>query len=124
MKHLVLIALGGAGGALARHWMTALVQNTAAGQFPWGTLSVNLLGSLGIGVAYVLIMERALLHPDWRGAVMVGFLGAFTTFSAFSLETLALLENGRGGLALAYMLASVTTCLLAVWLAVGLTRLL
>ena len=83
MKHLVLIALGGAGGALARHWMTALVQNTAAGQFPWGTLSVNLLGSLGIGVAYVLIMERALLHPDWRGAVMVGFLGAFTTFSAF-----------------------------------------
>ena len=124
MKHLVLIALGGAGGALARHWLTALVQNTAAGQFPWGTLCVNLLGAFGIGIAYVLIVERALLHPDWRGALMVGFLGAFTTFSAFSLDTLALLENGRAGLALAYMLASVTTCLLAVWLAAGLARLL
>ena len=122
MKHVIFIALGGAGGALARHWMSTLVHAGAGSRFPFGTLSVNLLGSFAIGVVYVFIVERGLIHPDWKSVAMVGFLGAFTTFSPFSLETIALLENGQPALALGYVLLSVTVCLLAVWLSMTLTR--
>ena len=123
MKHVIFIALGGAGGALARHWMSNLVHAGAGSRFPFGTLSVNLLGSFAIGIVYVLIVERGLIHPDWKSVAMVGFLGAFTTFSTFSLETIALLENGQLALALGYVLLSVTVCVLAVWLSMTLTRL-
>ena len=123
MKHLLFIALGGAGGALCRHWMSTLVHNSADSHFPWGTISVNLLGSFCIGVMYVVIVERGLIHPDWRSITVVGFLGAFTTFSTFSLETIALMENGQPVAAMGYVLLSVLVCLLAVWLAMTLTRL-
>ena len=124
MKLLIFIALGGAGGALARHWLSTLVHSGAGSHFPFGTLSVNVLGSLGIGVMYVLIVERAVIHPDWRGVVIVGFLGAFTTFSTYSLETIALMENGQPGLALGYALLSVALCVAAVWVSMSATRLL
>ena len=122
MKHLIFIALGGAGGALARHWLSGLVHASAKTHFPWGTLSVNLLGSFLIGIMYILIVERGLVHPDWRSVAIVGFLGAFTTFSTFSLETIALLEAGQPGLALGYVLGSVVVCIFAVWLAMSLAR--
>ncbi len=123
MKHLLFIALGGAGGALARHWMSTLVHASARSHFPWGTLSVNLLGSFCIGIMYVVIVERGLIHPDWRSVTIVGFLGAFTTFSTFSLETIALLENGQVGMALGYVFFSVAVCVVSVGLAMTLTRL-
>ncbi|MEP5764713.1 MAG: fluoride efflux transporter CrcB [Halieaceae bacterium] len=122
MKHILFIALGGAGGALARHWMSTLVHASTRSHFPWGTLSVNLIGSFCIGIAYVMIIERGMVHPDWRSVTMVGFLGAFTTFSTFSLEALALIENGQAGLGLAYVGLSVAVCLFAVWLAMTLMR--
>ena len=56
---------------------------------------VNLVGSFAIGVVFILIVEKQIIHPDWRGVLMVGFLGAFTTFSTFSLETITLLEAGH-----------------------------
>jgi CrcB protein len=124
MKHLIFIALGGAGGALARHWMSTLVHNSVNSHFPWGTLAVNLLGSFLIGLMYVVIVERGLIHPDWRSVTIVGFLGAFTTFSTFSLETIALMENGQPAAALGYVLLSVLICIVAVWLAMSLVRLL
>jgi CrcB protein len=124
MKHLIFIALGGAGGALARHWISSLVHNSANSHFPWGTLTVNLLGSFCIGLMYVVIVERGLIHPDWRSVTIVGFLGAFTTFSTFSLETISLLENGQPLAALGYVLLSVLVCIVAVWLAMSLVRLL
>jgi CrcB protein len=124
MKHLIFIALGGAGGALARHWLSGLLTSSdRVSHFPFGTLTVNLLGSFGIGVMYVLIVERGLVHPDWRSVAMVGFLGAFTTFSTFSLETLELFENGQPGAALGYVGLSVVLCIIAVWMSVVLTRL-
>ena len=123
MKHLLFIALGGAGGALARHWMSTMVHASTKTHFPWGTLSVNLLGSFCLGVLYVIIVERGIVHPDWRSITIVGFLGAFTTFSTFSLEAIALLENGQAGMALVYVLFSVTVCMTAVWLAMTVTRL-
>ena len=115
MKHLVFIALGGAGGALARYGLYLLVHGQEAVRFPWATFAVNLLGSFAIGIAYVIIVERGWVHPDWRSVTMIGFLGAFTTFSTFSLEALALFEAGRAELAVGYIVLSVLACLLAVW---------
>ena len=123
MKHLVFIALGGACGALARYWLYVLVHGTAPVKFPWATLAVNCLGSFAIGIAYVLIVERGAVHPDWRSVAMIGFLGAFTTFSTFSLEALALVEAGQMATAAAYVALSVTACLLAVWSGMTLVRL-
>jgi CrcB protein len=122
MKHLIFIALGGAGGALARHWMGNWVHALVDSKFPWGTLAVNLLGSFAIGLMYIVIVERGMIHPDWRSVAIVGFLGAFTTFSTFSLETIALMENGQPVMALGYVLFSVTVCMLAVWVAMNMAR--
>ena len=124
MKQLLFIALGGAGGALARHGLARLIHASTGSHFPWGTLSINVLGSLGIGVMYALIVEQGMVHPDWRSVTVVGFLGAFTTFSSFSLETVSLLENGQLAVALAYVLSSVLVCVLTAWLAIMLVRLL
>jgi CrcB protein len=112
MKYLLFVALGGAGGAVARYLLGSLAHSLWAGAWPLGTFLVNLAGSAGIGAVFVLL-ERGSLHPDWRSVLMVGFLGAFTTFSTFSLETVALWQGGQGGLALGYMLASVVGCVLA-----------
>jgi len=73
-------------------------------------------------VFYVMVVEKGLVHPDWRGVLIVGFLGAFTTFSTFSLETVQLFEAGRTMHALAYMLASTLLCVLAAGVAIQLTR--
>lgn len=123
MNHLVLIAIGGAAGALCRHGMVNLINVFSKGHFPFATLTVNLLGSFFIGIMYVLITERLSLHPDWRHITMVGFLGAFTTFSTFSLETVNLLHNGQLLTAALYTVSSVVICVLAVWCAIHLARL-
>lgn len=123
MMHILFVAMGGAAGAVARYLFSNYVHAANPGQFPWATLLVNLAGSLCIGIMYVLIAERGLIHPDWRSIIIVGFLGAFTTFSTFSLETITLIEQGQYGLALTYTLTSVTICVLAAGLGIGLTRL-
>jgi CrcB protein len=113
MKYLLFVALGGAGGAVARYLLGSLAHSLWAGAWPLGTFLVNLAGSAGIGAVFVLL-ERGSLHPDWRSVLMVGFLGAFTTFSTFSLETVELWQQGEPALALAYALASAIGCVLAV----------
>lgn len=122
MKYLLFIAIGGASGAVARHLLANWVHGLWEGALPLGTLLVNMLGSFAIGVMYVLIMERQLLHPDWRGVAIVGFLGAFTTFSTFSLETIGLIEAGHMATAVAYMLGSAALCVLMAGLAMQLSR--
>ena len=124
MKYLLFIALGGAGGAVSRYLLSNYVHSWTNHNIPFGTLAVNVLGSFLIGILYVLIMEKMTIHQDWRSVLMVGFLGAFTTFSTFSLESIRLLEQGHIGSALFYILASVTLCILAVWCAAVLTRLI
>ncbi|MEH6583725.1 MAG: fluoride efflux transporter CrcB [Halioglobus sp.] len=123
MKYLIFIALGGASGAVSRYLLANWAHQLWEGKLPVGTLLVNLLGSAAIGVAYVLLVEKELIHPDWRGVLMVGFLGAFTTFSTFSLETISLMEAGHWAHALGYMVASSVLCVLSAGAAIQLTRL-
>ena len=78
-----------------------------------GTMLVNILGSLMMGVVYVFILERAVWHPQLKGLIMVGLLGAFTTFSSFSLEAINFFERGHPWLSAAYVLGSVVLCIAA-----------
>lgn len=122
MLQLVLIAAGGAVGALGRFWVsTVLIRNTDH-FLPLGTLAVNVAGSLLMGIFYVLVLERGLLPTEMRPLVMVGFLGAFTTFSTFSLETLTLIQQGHMLVAMIYISLSVICCVASAWAGVALTR--
>lgn len=119
MLPYLLIALGGAGGALSRYGVARLGQALLPHHlWPWGTFAVNLLGSVAIGAVYVLITERGNLHADWRYVLIVGFLGAFTTFSTFSLESVALFEAGRPFVAISYMAVTLLTCVVGCWLGI------
>jgi CrcB protein len=118
------IALGGAIGALSRFGLMNLVASMLGNRLPWGTLLVNISGSLLIGILFVLVSEKMLLSADARALLIVGFLGAFTTFSTFSLDTILLIQQGWLAQAMAYMLASVMICVLATWLGMALARLL
>lgn len=122
MLQILAIAGGGALGALGRFWVSTGVYRILGRDFPWGTLAVNTLGSCLMGLLFALFIERQAAGPEVRAAVLVGFLGAFTTFSTFSLETLALIEEGYLGRAFLNMWASVLVCLLACWVGVLLGR--
>ena len=117
MAAYLLIAVGSAIGGAARYWVAQFVGARMGEAFPWGTLAVNASGSLLIGVLGALSHPNTLWHasPDARLFLMVGVLGGFTTFSAFSLQTLNLMRDGEGLYAAAYIAASVMLCLLAVW---------
>lgn len=113
VKSLLWIALGGAAGSMSRFLLSQVVQTVYAGRFPLGTLLINALGSFLIGIVFVMIAERLVLEPHWRSILIVGFLGAFTTFSTFSLETVALVEKGHYSFAVLYIASSVGLCLTA-----------
>jgi CrcB protein len=112
---LIAIAVGGAAGALFRFWVSSGVYHLLGRGFPFGTLAVNVLGSLAMGFLYVLFLERMSASPELRAALLIGFLGAFTTFSTFSIETLNLLEQAELVKAGLNMLLSVGACILACW---------
>lgn len=111
---VVYVALGGAVGAAARYGITGWVHRWAPATFPWGTLAVNVTGSLLLGLAY-RYLEATTVSPETRQFVTIGLLGAFTTFSTFSYEAMALLQDGEWPRALAYVLGSVLVGLAAVF---------
>ena len=119
----VLIAIGGALGSMARFWLGAFVTELLGPQFPfgpqlpWGTIVINVLGSFVIGffATFTGPGGRFIVSFDARAFVMVGICGGFTTFSAFSLQTLDLLRENHSGQAAANILVSVIVCLLSVW---------
>ena len=112
------IAGGGAIGALLRFWMSTGIHHLLGRGFPYGTLVVNVVGSLLMGFLYIMLIEKLSLGPVWRAALLVGLLGAFTTFSTFSIETLNLMEEGELIKALLNVVLSVVLCLFAAWVGV------
>jgi CrcB protein len=90
--------------------------------FPYGTLFVNVSGSLLMGLLSIVMLERFNIGPEWRAAILIGLLGSFTTFSTFSIETLNLLEQGDMVRAFSNIALSVIVCLAAVWLGISLGR--
>ena len=95
MRNLGGVAVFGALGALARNGVDGWVSNRTAGAFPWGTLVVNTSGCLLLGFVFALLTERFTVDPAVRFALTTGFLGAYTTYSTFSLETVRLLQGGQ-----------------------------
>lgn len=109
------VAIGGAFGAISRYWLNLMMVSLCGTSFPYGTLLVNLLGSFIIGLLYASVEHGIIASVPWRALIGVGFLGALTTFSTFSMDTLNLLHAGAFVQALANVLVNILCCLLAVW---------
>jgi CrcB protein len=121
---LLLVGLGGFAGAVSRWLVDGWISERNPTAFPRGTLVINATGSFLLGLLFAWVIERDLLPPDVRGPLMIGFLGAYTTFSTFMLESWRLIEDGAWGLALANLGASVALGLVAVLGGLALGRLL
>lgn len=113
------VAAGGALGAILRFVVSGWVQELSAGTFPWGTLTVNVLGSLILGFT-VVWLQSTVTSAEVRVFATIGLLGAFTTFSTFTYETAALLQDGEWWTAGGYVLGSLAAGLLGVMLGIGL----
>jgi CrcB protein len=122
VHQLLAIAIGGAVGSVLRFLVSTSVHRVMGKDFPYGTLTVNVLGSLLMGFLFIMLVERQISSIELRSGVLFGVLGAFTTFSSFSFETLALVESGDLGKAFINVFMSVTCCLLATWVGLGIGR--
>ena len=116
MYRTLLVAVGGLVGSVARYWVTGWVQNLNGAQFPFGTLTVNVLGSFILGLVVALSLERGLINAELRFLLGIGFCGGFTTMSTFSYEAVALLRDGSVAASLGNIGLTLVSCLTAVWL--------
>lgn len=122
MKSILLVALGGAIGSVARFKLSGWVlHQTPNWRFPAGTVLVNIIGCLIAGLLAGMAVKQDVFTPEARVFLFTGLLGGFTTFSAFGLETLLLLKRGEAGVAIANIVLSIAIGLLAAWLGYGLT---
>jgi fluoride exporter len=121
-RTLIAIALGSALGGVLRYLLGGLVHLWWARSFPWGTLTVNVVGSTLIGFAWVLLATRGEAGETARAFIIIGLLGGFTTFSSFSMETLLLIEQNAWGRAASYVGLSIVACLAGAWAGLGLGR--
>ena len=121
MRIVAGIGIAGALGAVARYGLDGIVSRRTPGAFPWGTFVVNVTGAFVLGLLFAVLTEHLRLSAWLRQSMTVGFLGAYTTFSTLSLETVRLVEDGSIGVAAAYALGSLVAGLAATWagLAVG-----
>lgn len=123
MNLILAIGAGGALGSIARHLLGTTIQRAFGTGFPAGTLAVNVLGSFVIGLLYVWLIEHGPTErPELRAFLIVGLLGGFTTFSAFSMDTVALVMQASYVRAALNVLASVALCVLGTFVGVALAR--
>ena len=122
MNMILLVAIGGALGSVARYLMASSIQTATGWEFPIGTVLVNTLGCFVMGILYVLIVARHDPRHDLRALLMVGVMGGFTTFSSFSLETVTLAMNGHYTSATLNVVISMAACLTGTVLGVALAR--
>jgi CrcB protein len=115
MQKTILIGLAGLVGTLVRYWLSGVVARQYGETFPWGTMVVNLIGCFLAGAIFYISEERFLLSPTLRTIILIGFLGGFTTFSSYGLQTFSLLRDGEFGLASLNIAASNVLGLLMVW---------
>jgi CrcB protein len=108
------VGVGGGVGAIARYTLGLWIAERLGTTFPWGTLIINIMGSLLIGIILTVLTEKVIADPAWRLLLVVGFLGGYTTFSSYTFEALTLATAGEWLLALAYVLGSNVVGLLAV----------
>ena len=118
VQQYLMIALGGALGAIARYEVAARIQSRIVSSFPWGTFVVNVSGCFIMGLVATILAEKIGLHQNWRFLVPVGFIGAYTTFSTFELETYRAVTGGGMATGLANVAASVIVGYVALWLGV------
>jgi CrcB protein len=117
MNQIFAVALGGSFGAVIRFLVSSGIYQWLGRGFPYGTLVVNVIGSFMLGLlTESLIQQRITITLEYRAAILVGFIGAFTTFSTFSLETFYLIEQGNLSRALLNIFTSVTSCVFAIWI--------
>ena len=122
MNQVLAIAAGGAVGSVLRFWMSTWVHSFAGRSFPYGTLTVNVLGCLAMGFLFVLFVDRLSDNAVLRAGILIGVLGGFTTFSSFSIETLNLIEQGAWLKTVVNMIGSLLLCVGATWVGVILGR--
>lgn len=122
MNPFLLVFIGGGVGALARYVAGTAIGARFGGSFPLGTLVINVTGSFVIGLLMTLLTERFKLDPRWRLALVVGFLGGYTTFSSFEWETYTAIRSGGFGTGMLNVLASIMLGYVAVWLGSMLAR--
>ncbi|XOV78158.1 MAG: fluoride efflux transporter CrcB [Aestuariibacter sp.] len=117
-----MIAIGGAAGASLRFFISQIMLQWLGKGFPFGTLLVNISGSFLLGLVYALVEQGQVEIIPWRTLVIIGFLGAFTTFSTFSLDSLLLLQQGQTWKGLANIFLNMTLCLAAAWVGLNLVK--
>ncbi len=122
MVEWIWVAVGGAVGSVLRYGIAGTVNRWGDG-WPHGTLTVNIVGSFAIGLISTLGAERFLMPPHVRLLLIVGLLGGFTTFSAFSMETVTLFQGGEAGGAFSNLVLSALGCLFAAWVGISTARL-
>ncbi|HET7103332.1 MAG TPA: fluoride efflux transporter CrcB [Terracidiphilus sp.] len=118
MQKYLLIAAGGALGAIARYWIGASIGSRMGTRFPYGTFVINLSACLIIGFSLTYLGRRVELSPAWRYLIPIGFVGAYSTFSTYEWETLASLRSGAFSMAAIYSLGSLVLGLAATWLGI------
>lgn len=122
MNNYILVSVGAAIGGVARYWLSNFVYKFLPENFPYGTFTVNLIGSIILGIVIYFFDSKELISPGLRLFLTIGFCGGFTTFSTFSLETINLLRDSQYLLAMLNIFSSVILCLAAVYIVSLITR--
>jgi CrcB protein len=124
MSRTLFVGIAGLAGTLLRYWLSGFVARRYGETFPVGTMVINVLGCLLAGAIFNLTEERFLMNPTLRTVILIGFLGGFTTFSSYGLQTFTLLRDGEFGLATLNVAVSNVLGLFMVWLGYGLVKVL